>query len=81
MDESERLLVPESAIAYRSELTGIYVLDDDGKVSLRQVRLGRRMNNQVELLAGAIAGQKVALDPVAAAAWVKQSVSSRSAGE
>ena len=31
IDETERLLVPESAIAYRSELTGIYVVDKNNK--------------------------------------------------
>ena len=51
------------------------------KVSLRQVRLGRHVGDKVELLAGADAGQTVALDPVAAGAWVKESASGNQAGE
>ncbi len=80
VDQSERLLVPESAIAYRSELTGIYVIGDQGHLSLRQVRLGRRSDAMVEILAGAEAGQRVALDPAQAGIFIKQQARSQSAG-
>ncbi|MCB1756610.1 MAG: efflux RND transporter periplasmic adaptor subunit [Gammaproteobacteria bacterium] len=82
IDETEKLLVPESAIAYRSELTGIYVTDESGRVNLRQVRLGRHVNDDmVEILAGAEAGQTVALDPAAAGIYVKEQSQSTTAGE
>ena len=38
--ESQRLLVPRSAIVERSEMRAVYVVAADGRVLLRQVRLG-----------------------------------------
>jgi hypothetical protein len=64
--EAERLLVPRSAVVERSEMRGVYVVADDGRVSLRQVRLGHARGDQIEILAGLAAGERVALDPVAA---------------
>jgi len=64
--ESERLLVPASAIIERAEVTGVYVIDNTGHTSLRQVRLGHRFGDRVEILAGLEAGERVSLDPLAA---------------
>ena len=61
-----RLLVPRRALVERSELRALYVLDDEGRVALRQVRLGRTHGDQVEILAGIARGERVALDPAAA---------------
>ncbi len=70
---SIQLRVPKTAIAHRSELTGIYVFDEKTKrVSLRQVRLGRYSDEQVEILAGIEAGQSIALDPVKAGIYIKE---------
>lgn len=68
----ERLLVPAGAVVKRSELTGVYVLGADGRLSLRQVRIGARHGDQVEVLAGLEAGEQVALDPIAAGIALKQ---------
>lgn len=62
-----RLYVPAAAIVRRAEMTGLYVIDPNGRPALRQVRLGRTQNDQVEVLAGVAAGDRVALDPQAAA--------------
>jgi membrane fusion protein, multidrug efflux system len=59
--------VPSQAIVRRAEMTGLYVLDTNGKPLLRQVRLGRSDNAQVEVLAGLNAGERVATDAQAAA--------------
>jgi RND family efflux transporter MFP subunit len=64
--EAERLLVPASALVERSEITAVYVVGVDGKPGLRQVRLGHRFNDRVEVLAGLAPGERVALDPIAA---------------
>jgi RND family efflux transporter MFP subunit len=64
--ESERLLIPASALVERSEITAVYVVDANGKASMRQVRLGHRFNDRVEVLAGLRADEKIALDPIAA---------------
>lgn len=65
--EAERLVVPMSALAERSELVGVYTLDEAGAPSLRQLRIGQRTATEAEVLAGLRAGERVASDPVAAA--------------
>lgn len=62
-----RLYVPASAVVRRAEMTGLYVIDANGRPVLRQVRLGRSQDNAVEVLAGVAAGERVATDPQAAA--------------
>lgn len=64
--DAVRLTVPRSAVVKRGDLRGVYVVDERG-VELRQVRLGRTHGDEVEVLAGVSRGEKVALDPVAAA--------------
>jgi hypothetical protein len=43
----------------------VYVIRDDSVV-LRQLRLGRRVGDNIEVIAGLDAGERVATDPVAA---------------
>jgi multidrug efflux pump subunit AcrA (membrane-fusion protein) len=62
-----RLFVPAQALVRRSELAAVYVIGRDGKPVLRQVRPGRSEGSQVEILSGVAAGERVALDPQAAA--------------
>jgi RND family efflux transporter MFP subunit len=62
-----RITVPSVAVITRSELTAVYVVDNTGHASLRQVRLGRSQGDRIEVLAGLDAGEKIALDPLAAA--------------
>lgn len=69
--ETRYLVIPKQAVAYRSEVTAVYVQDDKGGLSLRQVRLGESLpGNRVEVLAGLSVGEHVVLDPVAAAAAI-----------
>jgi multidrug efflux system membrane fusion protein len=62
-----RLYVPAKAVVRRAEMTGVYVLDANGHPILRQVRLGRAIDDTVEILSGVTAGERVALDPQVAA--------------
>jgi RND family efflux transporter MFP subunit len=62
-----RLFVPAQAVVRRAEVTAVYVVGDGGRPILRQVRLGERLGDSVELLSGASAGERVATDPQAAA--------------
>jgi len=64
--EADRLLVPRSAVVERSEMRGVYVVAPDGRVALRQVRLGHVRGDQVEILAGVVGGERIAVDPAAA---------------
>ena len=68
--EADRLLIPASAVVERSEVTGVYVIDANGLVTLRYVRPGHRFGDQLEILAGLTKGDRVALDPIAASAQV-----------
>lgn len=61
------LSVPLQAIVRRAEMTGLYVLDPNGRPVLRQVRLGRIEGDKVEVLSGLMPGERVAADPQAAA--------------
>ncbi len=64
--EAERILVPSSAIVQRSEVTAVYVQGSDGRVALRQIRPGHRLDDRVEVLAGLDEGDSVVTDPLAA---------------
>lgn len=62
--------VPASAVVRRAEMTGVYVVDAQGRPRLRQVRLGRAAPGAagtVQVLSGLRSGERVALDPQAAA--------------
>lgn len=65
-DAPVALRVPLTTVVRRSEVTAVYVVSAEGQVQLRQVRLGRQLGGQVEVLAGLAAGERVAADPVAA---------------
>ncbi len=64
--ERPQLLVPESAVVARSEVTAVYLVRPDGGAVMQQVRLGERRGDRVEVLAGLTAGERVALEPLAA---------------
>lgn len=61
------LEVPARALVRRAEVTAVYVVGADGRALLRQVRVGRTSGDAVEILSGVSQGERVALDPQAAA--------------
>jgi RND family efflux transporter MFP subunit len=69
---TKRLMVPVQSVAYRSEVAGVYVVDEQGAIRFRQLRLGEAVGRDVEVLAGLQAGERIALDPVAALAQMKR---------
>ena len=67
--EAERLLVPRiGGRRSAARCAASTCVDADGRVALRQVRLGHARGDRVEVLAGLAAGERVALDPAAARA-------------
>jgi RND family efflux transporter MFP subunit len=59
------VLIPAAAIAQRGELSGAYVRQGD-RLVLRQLRLGARVGDSVEVISGLRAGDQLVRDPVAA---------------
>ena len=65
--KAKKMLIPASAVVRRSEVSAVYVVGDKGQVILRQIRLGEAVGqNEIEVLAGLNAGERVALDPIKA---------------
>ena len=69
--EKSELMVPKAAVVHRSEVTGVYVLSEGEHLHLRQIRLGRALDDAYVVLAGLTEGEQVALDPIAAGARLK----------
>lgn len=66
-DAKFQILIPTAAVIKRSELMAVYVVDKQGRPQLRQVRLGRQQDENIEVFAGLQVGEVIALDPIAAA--------------
>jgi membrane fusion protein, multidrug efflux system len=65
--QAQALVVPHEAVLRRGELTAVYVQGSGQGFVLRAVRLGTRQGAAgIEVVAGLAAGERVALDPVAA---------------
>ncbi|MBE9560898.1 MAG: efflux RND transporter periplasmic adaptor subunit [Proteobacteria bacterium] len=64
--EKQVLQIPQQSVVYRSELTAVYVVTEDGSISFRHVRLGSRNNDSQIVLSGLTVGEKVAMDPIEA---------------
>jgi len=64
---AKKLVIPMQSVIRRSEVSGVYVVNQKGATSFRQIRLGEKTGDGlVEVLAGISAGEQVALDPVKA---------------
>ena len=60
-----RLMIPANSVFKRSELTAVYVWRNQ-QILLRQVRVGLRIGDQIEILSGLNAGDEVLRDPAQA---------------
>ena len=58
--------IPASALVRRGEVNAVYVLAE-GRLSLRQLRLGERVGDDIDVIAGLQPGETIAADPLAAA--------------
>jgi RND family efflux transporter MFP subunit len=72
LGEDRRLVVPSEAVIFRSEVVAVYVIDPDGRIGFRQIRVGRELPEGFEVLAGLRQGERVALDPVHAGIFLKE---------
>ena len=70
--QAEKLTVPASAVLRRGEVAAVYVQAADGRLSLRQLRLGDAVGRgEIEVLAGLATGDQVVTEPVKAAIQLK----------
>ncbi|MEW8084824.1 MAG: efflux RND transporter periplasmic adaptor subunit [Candidatus Thiodiazotropha endolucinida] len=69
----KELVVPHEAVVYRSEVTAVYVVDQDRRVRFRLIRAAEHpVDGMLSIIAGLSEGETVATDPVAAATRLKQ---------
>ncbi|MCP4185433.1 MAG: efflux RND transporter periplasmic adaptor subunit [Hyphomicrobiales bacterium] len=59
----EMLLIQESAMVNRGEVNGVYLIDDNATIYLQQIRTGRTIDGEIEVLSGLKAGDKIATEP------------------
>jgi len=64
---ARKLVIPTASVVRRSEVVGVYVINEKGSPSFRQVRLGEAAGDGlVEVLAGVSAGERVSVEPTKA---------------
>lgn len=59
----EALLVPATAVVARGQLQNVYVVDTDGRASLRYVTISNAGDQRTEVLSGVQAGEKIVANP------------------
>lgn len=59
---SKTMLVPATAVVERGELTSVFAVGADRIARLRWVKIGRRLDKQMEILSGVNVGESVLLD-------------------
>ena len=58
--QKEAITVPQTAIAQRGQLTGVYVVGSEGKVQFRIVTTGNTSEGMTEILSGVNEGDEIA---------------------
>jgi RND family efflux transporter MFP subunit len=58
------MLVPFNSVVEKGQLEGVYVVNPEGIVNYRLVRLGRRSGQQVEVLSGLKDGDRIIVDGI-----------------
>ena len=59
----EAMWIPAQSLIHRSELRGVFVLDDQQQPRLRQIRTGVERNGRIEVLAGLDEGERIVSNP------------------
>ncbi len=61
------IVLPDKAIVEKGQLTGVYVVDQGGTITFRLVRPGSHYGNNVEILSGIKANDRVIVDNISRA--------------
>jgi RND family efflux transporter MFP subunit len=57
--QANLILIPESSIVRKDQLTGVYTISTSGTALLRWIRLGKNHGSNVEVLSGVAANEKI----------------------
>jgi RND family efflux transporter MFP subunit len=57
----EAILVPRDAVHERGQLTGVWVVGEDGIAHLRWIRVGQTIGEEIEVISGLEGGERVVL--------------------
>lgn len=74
-NKKEAILINKAAIIEKGQLTGVYVVDTNGVIVYRIVRIGKQYDKQIEILSGLNVGEKIivaGLDKVVDGGVVKE---------
>jgi multidrug efflux pump subunit AcrA (membrane-fusion protein) len=63
LQASQSLLAPTNTLLFRAGATMVAVVDAQGRVSLRQVSVGRNYGTEFEVLDGISASERLVLNP------------------
>lgn len=58
----EAIVVPESALSFRTDKASLVVMNDEGRAEMREVKVGMRLAGQAEITEGLAAGEKVVVE-------------------
>jgi multidrug efflux pump subunit AcrA (membrane-fusion protein) len=64
LSQKEAITVPQTAIIQRGQLTGVYIVGQDGTVQFRIVTAGKTSEGMVEVLSGLSEGDEIAASDV-----------------
>lgn len=60
--DEEALMIPEAALQFRRDDTFVYVQDSDGRAERREVTIGVRQSERIQILSGLEAGDRVVVE-------------------
>jgi len=58
----EAIVIPRSAVKERGQLQGVFVVDQDSTAAWRLIRTGKSTADQIEVLSGLAAGERLVVD-------------------
>lgn len=59
LEDSPSLMIPQSALVHRGQLTGIYAISEDNRAVLRWIRTGRFYDDMIEVVSGLSEGERI----------------------
>jgi RND family efflux transporter MFP subunit len=62
--KKEAILVPQKAVVEKGQLTGVYVADDEGIVTFRPVKTGKRYGEAIVVLSGLNSKERIVTDGI-----------------